>query len=276
MKATELTSINRTIDFHYRTNRAIAIVTILVMVGGALSQLLSDQGWGESILWGVGAGVSIFLTWAVCRELDPDRASSSFVAAGLALVGLVFWGLPRLGAALWLIMVMRVVNRTTGLTAGVLDSLAVLGLGSWLSLSGNWGYGTINAVAFLIDSQLPPRARRQLIPAVLAVTITLTIALMGGEPPWEGRPSMLGGLIGLALSALFLPVILTARHLESVGDRSQQPLEPIRVQAAQMLALLTGVETLIVGGTAAIGALLPLWAAVLGASIFRLYLVVKS
>jgi hypothetical protein len=250
-------------------------VTILVMVGGALLQLLFGRRWGESILWGVNAGLSVFLTWALCREVDPDHALSAFVAAGLALVGLFLWGLPRLTAALWLVMVMRVVNRTTGLAAGLLDSLAVLGLGSWLSLDGNWGYGVITALAFFLDSRLPQRVRRQLVATALAVAATVTIAIVGGKLPWEGPPSVLGGLIGLALSALFLPVILSARHLESVGDRSQEPLEPTRVQAAQVLALLTAVETVTVGGTAAIGALLPLWSAVLGAWIHWLYLVVK-
>jgi hypothetical protein len=86
---------------------------------------------------------------------------------------------------------------------------------------------------------------------------------------------VLGGLIGLALSALFLPVMLSARHVESVGDRSQEPLKPIRVQAAQVLALLTAVETITLGGTATLGTLVPLWAALLGASIYWLYLVVK-
>ncbi|MGD8968241.1 MAG: hypothetical protein PVI07_12095, partial [Anaerolineae bacterium] len=141
MKISDVTSINRAIDFNYPSNRAIAIVTILVVVGGAFSELLSGGGWGESILWGVNAGLSVFLTWALCRELDPDHALSAFVAVGLALVGLVLWGLPRLAVILWMIMVMRIVNRTTGLAAGLLDSLAVLGLGSWLSLEGNWGYG---------------------------------------------------------------------------------------------------------------------------------------
>jgi hypothetical protein len=174
-----------------------------------------------------------------------------------------------------MIMVMRIVNRTTGLAAGLLDSLAVLGLGSWLSLEGNWGYGVITAVAFLLDDQLPRRVRRQLIPTALAVAATVTIAIVGGELPGEGPPSVLGGLIGLALSALFLPVMLSARHVESVGDRSQEPLKPIRVQAAQVLALLTAVETITLGGTATLGTLVPLWAALLGASIYWLYLVVK-
>jgi hypothetical protein len=275
MKISDVTSINRAIDFNYPSNRAIAIVTILVVVGGAFSELLSGGGWGESILWGVNAGLSVFLTWALCRELDPDHALSAFVAVGLALVGLVLWGLPRLAVILWMIMVMRIVNRTTGLAAGLLDSLAVLGLGSWLSLEGNWGYGVITAVAFLLDDQLPRRVRRQLIPTALAVAATVTIAIVGGELPGEGPPSVLGGLIGLALSALFLPVMLSARHVESVGDRSQEPLKPIRVQAAQVLALLTAVETITLGGTATLGTLVPLWAALLGASIYWLYLVVK-
>jgi hypothetical protein len=276
MKMSDLTSIGRTIDFDYPSNRAIAIVTFIVTVGGALLQFLSGGRWGESILWGVNAGVGIFLTWALCRELDPDHALSAFVAAGLALLGLGFCGLPRLTVILWLVMVMRVVNRTTGLAAGLLDSLAVLGLGSWLSLQENWSYGAINALAFLLDSRLPRRVPRQLIFAVLALMATLTIALVGVERLWEGPPSVLGGLIGLALSALFLPVILTARDLESVGDRSQEPLEPTRVRAAQLLALLTGVEIFIEEGAAAVGALAPLWAAVLGASMYWLYLVVKS
>jgi hypothetical protein len=75
----------------------------------------------------------------------------------------------------------------------------------------------------------------------------------------------------VALSAACVPVILSTRTLESVGDRSQEPLEPARVQAAQVLALMTGVEAGFAGGAAAIGALLPLWAAALGASITWLY-----
>jgi hypothetical protein len=276
MKLSDMSSIGRTLDLDYPSNRAIAVVTMVVMVGATLFQRLSGGGWVESILWGINAGLSIFLTWALCRELDPDHALSAFVAAGLAFVGLVLWGLPRLLVILWLIAVMRVVNRTTGLAAGALDSLAVLGLGSWLSLGGDWGYGGINALALFLDSQLPRRSPRQLIFAALGVTVSLAIALVGVEPLWEGRPSVPGGLIGLALSAVFLPVIVSARHLESVGDQSPEPLEPTRVQAAQVLALLTGVGTLVVEGTAAIGPLVPLWAAILGASIFRLYPVVES
>jgi hypothetical protein len=86
---------------------------------------------------------------------------------------------------------------------------------------------------------------------------------------------VVGGLTGLAVSVLFLPVLLSARRLESVGDRSQEPLEPIRVQAAQVLALLTAVEAAILGGTAAISLLLPLWAAVVGALLYCFYLAVK-
>ena len=92
-----LTTVGRAIDLSYPTNRAIAIVTGVVMVGGTLSQLLSEGGWGQSLVSGANAGLSVFLTWALCRELDPDHAVSAFVAVGLALIGLLGPAAPGRG-----------------------------------------------------------------------------------------------------------------------------------------------------------------------------------
>jgi len=280
----KLTTVGRTIDLRYPTNRAIAIVTGVVLVGGTLFQLYAETGWFQSIVWGFNAGLTVFLTWALCRELDPDHAMSAFVAVGLAILGLLYWGLPRLSVAFWLILVARVVNRSTGLPAGILDSLAVPGLGIWLSLDGNWTYGALSVLALFVDSQIPEGAgcrvpegvgRRQLILAGLAAITTAAAAAVAGRPAEGTTLTMSGGLIGLAVSILFLPVILSVRHVESVGDRSGAPLLPRRVQAAQLLALAAGCAAPLVGalvsGTAAVVALVPLWAAILGASAHWLY-----
>jgi hypothetical protein len=136
-----LTTVGRLIDLRYPTNRAIAIVSFLITPGTALLQRPSGVTWVQNALWGAQAGLSVFLAWVLCRELDPDHDLSAFVAVGLALGGLFLWRLPRLAVLLWLILVLRVINRTSGLTAGILDSLTTLGLGIWLSFGGNWGYG---------------------------------------------------------------------------------------------------------------------------------------
>jgi len=281
----KLTTVGRTIDLRYPTNRAIAIVTGIALVGGTVFQLYAATGWFQSIAWGVNAGLTVFLTWALCRELDPDHAMSAFVAVGLALLGLRYWGLPLLSVAFWLILVARVVNRSTGMPAGILDSLAVPGLGIWLSLDGNWAYGAISVLALFLTSQLPEGAGRrltegagegQLVLAGLAAAATAAAAAVAPRPAEGVTLTASGALIGLAASILFLPVILSARHVESLGDRSGAPLWPRRVQAAQVLALGAGLAAALVGGIDAVGALAPLWAAILGASAHWLYRWAKS
>jgi hypothetical protein len=276
MKMTDITAIGRPIDPDYPTNRAIAIVTLMAMVVGALWKGLSGTAWGASVMWGVQAGLTVFLAWAFCRELDPDHPMAAFVAVALILPAIYLWNLPQLGVIFWLLIVVRVVNRIAGPPAGLLDALGLLGLGGWLSLQGNWGFGVITALAFFLDSQLPERARRHVIFALLSVIVTVVTAFVGSDPAGQGAPSLAGGLIALALSLLFLPVLLAARTVESVCDQTGEPLSPARVQTAQALALLAGVEVAVLGGPAAVTALAPLWAATLGASIIWLYANLRS
>jgi hypothetical protein len=276
MELRKLTTLGRPIDPSYPTNRAIVVVTFAVMIAGLHLKRLTGSVWGESVMWGIQAGLAVFLAWSLCREIDPDHSLSAFVAAGLALVGLFLWELPYFLALFWLVMVMRVVNRTAGVPAGPLDALAVLMLGGWLSLRGNWGYGILTALAFWLDSVLPPATLRHLAFAAVALAVTVAVALLGPVARWDEAPSLVGGLIGLGISAVFLPVVVSAGRVESVGDQTREPLEPIRVQGAQVVALLTGIEVAVLGGLAGLGALMPLWAAVLGAWIYSLFLAVKS
>ncbi len=271
MNRQAITTIGRPIDPSYPTNCAIAILALVVILVGALWQRLSGAAWLAGALWGARAGLAVFLTWALCRELDPDHPLAAFVAAALALLSLYLWDLPQLGLALWILIIVRLVSRTVGLPAGLLDALGLLGLAGWLSLRTHWGYGVITAIAFLLDSQLPDRARRHLIFALLAAIVTVVTALLGAAPAGPGALSLLGGLIALALSLLFLPVLLAARSLQSVGDQTGEPLIPVRVQAAQVLALLAGVQAAFLGGPASLTALSPLWAAALGATISWLH-----
>lgn len=267
MKINTLTTLGRPIDLRYPTNRAIAVGSLLVMFGAVILRRAAGGTWTESTLWGTQAGLSVFLAWALCRELDPDHNGSAFLAAGLCLGGLVLWGLPRLTVVFWLIVVLRVVNRTMGVPAGVLDSLGMLGLGIWLSLQGNWGYGIITSVAFFLDSRLPDRAPGQLIFALLGIAATVAATIVGEDSLWDGGPHLGSTLIALTVSILLLPVIRDARSLKAVGDQTGKRLEPHRVQAAQLIALIIGVETAFLGGIPALAALIPLWAAVLGASV---------
>ena len=127
----KLTGIGRPLDFKYPGNWEIFFLTLTVTVFGIGLQLVWGLGGFRAVLWGLGAGLSVFLTWALGRELDPDTIVSDFIAVGLTLIGLFIWGIPSLIFLFWLILAVRILNRTTGKAATILDSLGLIALGAW-------------------------------------------------------------------------------------------------------------------------------------------------
>jgi hypothetical protein len=268
VKQSKITSIGRPLDFNYPTNRAISILSAVVLVATTLLQLFAGKELFTAWFWGVGAGVTVFLAWALCRELDPDHDLSAFAAAGLAVVGLFVFGLANLGRLFWLLLAVRVVNRTTGLPATIVDSLAVIGLSGWLVYNGNWGFGVLTVMAFLLDSQLTPPHKQQVLFAGLSALSTVATVLLKG-PLWPDAGFSWGaGLIALGFSAVFIPVILWSSTLKSMEDESGEGLKPMRVQAAQVLALIAGIEIALWNGAPGLRSMMPLWATVIGATIY--------
>ena len=162
---------------------------------------------------------------------------------------------------LWLLLVLRLVNRTVGLPAKPLDSLAVLGLGAWLTWQGYWMVGLVTAVAFLLDGLLSPPLRYHLFVSGLAFVATVVLSIFHGDMAMESGPTMPVVISSVVMAGLFLVVIATSREVQAVGDATGEPLNPRRVQAAQVLALLTALLFAWWAGASGVVALLPLWAA---------------
>jgi hypothetical protein len=271
MKLTDLTALGRTpIDPSYPTNRAIAALALVVAIAGTIVQLLSGVALLESVLWGIGAGFLPFLTWALGRELDPDHDLSAFVGAGLVLIAFLLPDMPSLLVIFWLLLVLRLVNRTVGLPAKPLDSLAVLGLGAWLTWQGYWMIGLMTAAAFLLDGLLSPPLRTHLFLSGLALIATVVLSIFHGGMAMESGPTMPFAISSLVMAGLFLVVIATSREMKAVGDATGTPLNPRRVQAAQILALLTALIFAWWAGASGVVAVLPLWAAMIGVGLYRL------
>jgi hypothetical protein len=268
MEMRKFTSIGRPIDPNYPTNRVIAILAALVALVATVLKLTTGLALLQSAIWGLSAGLAIFLTWAICRELDPDNDLSAFVAVGWALIGLIFWGLPNAGSLFWILLAVRVVNRTTGLSATLFDSLGVTALGSWLSFQGNWGIGFLTAVAFFLDAQLPSGKQQQMLFAVLSgVVAASALAISNYRFGADGIPLALG--IALLCGGFFWPVFAGSQNMATIADDTGEALNGSRVQSGQILALSAGLEIALWQGTAGLVAMMPLWAAVLGAASYR-------
>jgi hypothetical protein len=270
MRLSDVTALGRPIDPNYPTNRAIAALTIIIIGGGTGVQLLIGTAWLESIQWGIGAGLSVFLAWALARELDPDHDLSAFWGAGLMLIGLFFFDLPSLLMLFWLLIVLRILNRTSGLSARVLDSLVLLVLGGWLTWQGQWMAGLMTTVAFVLDGWLVTPLRRHRFFAGLALVATVALAVFNGNIAMENGPSLTTVAPAVVVSGLFVLVIVAAREIKSVGDETNEWLNPRRVQAGQIVALVTALLAAWWEGKLGVVALLPLWAAMFGAALYQL------
>ena len=273
MHLRKVSAIARPVDLRYPTNRAIAVLVVVVVVGESVRQLLMGTAWVACGRLGMGLGLAVFLAWAICREIDPDRDLSAFVAAGLALVGTATCGLPGLGILFWLLLSVRIVNRTTGLPATRLDSLGVLSLAAWLSVSGTWQFGVIATIPFLLDATMAPQHQRHLAFGIVTFVVAATAAIWSGVVRSLSAAHLMSGAAALILCLLFVPVIRSAGSVRSLADDTQQRLSPSRVRAGQMFALLAGVTAAFWVGTEGLLLLLPLWAAVVGAAGF---LITKS
>jgi hypothetical protein len=270
MKLTAITSLARPLDLTYPTNKAIAVLSLLVFGGGGtLVWMAGSSSVLGSVSKGFIAALAFFLAWAIARELDPDYDLSAFVAAGLALIGMIFWGLPRILVLLWVLLMARLVNRTTGLPARRLDSVALLVLAGWLTFTGSIFVGLITALAFFLDSRLPKPQHQHVLFAGMQMLIVGISVYVNGFAVGDGTVALTGAGAVVLISVLFLVVIMDSKDVRAGGDQTGDVLDPVRVQSAQVLALSTALLSTVWNGTPGIVAILPLWAAILSTAVYR-------
>jgi len=271
MELSKLTALGRPLDPKYPPTLGISLLTLSVMAGGCIVHLLQTGTWSKSILWGIGSGLYVFLAWALCREIDPDHDLSAFAAAAFALITLFIWGFYGLGISFWLLLAIRIINRTTGLPATILDSSVLLGLGAWVTFQTNWGYGALTIAAFALDSCLEPKHRRQIIFAGLSAVITISAVCQNKLSFDFNLNQETIGIVVIA-SAVFLFLILGSKNISSKADVTGEHLNPVRVQAGQMFTLLAGINAVLWNGASGVKQTAPIWAAGAGAVLYCFYL----
>jgi hypothetical protein len=253
----------RPLDPAYPTNKAVLLFAPVVFLLGALYAYFGGAGLVDILLAGLNASLLLFFTWALTRELTPDDNAAAFVAVGIALVAWPRVGLQSILTLAAILVVARLINRSTGKAATLLDAVLVtvgMGVMAWFS---SWMFGVIGALAFLLDAMLPvagTQARRCRHFAFAGVLVGVTAArlIMGVEPlrvpahlPVWG---LIAGLCGLAIWLYPRP--------RSVGDVDRERLVHARVRGALALGLVSAVLLSIDDGVS-LFRIVGLWACVL-------------
>lgn len=271
------TSLFRAYDLRLTSNR---VILLLSAAGGALGFALGLVGspdvWPAFGRAAVGV-VTPFAAAAVAKELDPDHPLSAVLAAALALPAV--WVAPpqSLPALLWLVLLLRFVNRSTGLAPKATDALSLLLLAGWLL----WRdgplfpglrfasplFGVITGAVLVLDARLSNGRRAHAVlggaAIVAAVAYWIANATRFGSLPHD---TWLGVVLLVAAVAL-IGVILSCTVVLMPGDATGRPLDSSRFQAAQIVALGVGLSFASWHGNAGAALFVALWAALVGAAV---------
>ena len=176
-------SVTRPLDPERFTDR----LALLALFGfGAAGFILG--GWAE----GVRAGLAAYLSWALCREIDPDHPASANLAAlagGALALGLE----THAGVLFVMLLVVKVMVGSSGLSPARWEA-AALGLGAVVfagTLNGWWAGLAMTSALFLDTLSYPmAAAAHRWIAGAVGVGTSVFFALLGSsEPVWRSHLS---------------------------------------------------------------------------------------
>ena len=254
------TSIARVLDPRYPTNRAVLLLLAPAAgIAGAMA-LLRGSGLPEiahSALFGMAAALA---GWAFARELAPDLERLAFLSMLLtfgAFLTVESSSLLLLFTAQFLV---RIVNRSVGLPARVIDSAFVAGLTVWTTWAGSFpGLALVGALAFGLDASMKERFRRHWIFAGICLAAAgLSLDRQGQWWLPESLSATVAGLL-LIVGVGYGLAMWRIRRVTSPADVTGTPLSSTRVLAGMAVGLLSGLQAL-ARGQAGLEAAALVWA----------------
>jgi hypothetical protein len=245
---------------------------VAAVVGGLVVLAIEIDRSGsltEALRPAVNAGVTVFLAWAIAREIDPDEARTANLAAVLAVGARVVAGPGNLAALVMLLLATRIVLRSTGVAPTLLDCFVFLPAGAFVAgrtVTG-WMAALVLAYAIARDRRLPDPAGRKSLVAAFVVSATASAGVIlaeAFEPGWSGPEAW---PLGLAAAGLVAGLALPGYIPMSRADYTDEMLDFFRLRSARWILIGGSLLTAIVGGGAAVGGISAVWMVLVAATL---------
>ena len=275
MALERISGIGRPLSFKHLTNRAIIIFVALVFILGTLTKLVMGDSLVVSVVWAFGAAASIFFAWAIARELDPDSNVSALISATLMLAALFFVGLPALLTLFWFLLVIRILNRITGIAPKPLDLAVVIILAVVLSWQELWLYCLMTSLILYINSWIDGEKRKGISLFVIVLSLGVVSAFLGNASFTTIEISADAIVIVTLFTLLYIPVICTRTKLKSLTDITKEPVSVFRMRVTRITVVVVGILVAIIQGYSGFNDLIPLWTSIGGIIIWNIYKLIK-
>lgn len=262
------TSIARPVDPRYSTNRALLILLPLLALASAGLGVFIELDRGAVSL-ALGTLLAGFAAWALTRELAPDDDAAAFVALALSWPAYLFFRTGSVLLPFVALFLVRIVNRSTGVPARMLDTVAILGFCIWAAISLEQNLILlIAAAAFSLNATLREPQHYQFLAAAVCLGVFGWL-LADGASLVSGYLTARDWSIVAIVAAAILLVIRENGEPHSVCDAHAQPLDASRVNAGLAIGFLLAVQALVTDGRAA-WLETPIWACLIAVPVSML------
>jgi len=266
----KFTSLARPLDFSYRSNQFIAALSLTAILFGSGFQLATGNMLLYSTLWGLQLGFSVFLTWALAREIDPDFPSSAAAASLLAIGTGFFLPSPALGVLFWFLIASRLLNRSTGVNPKLFDYFSFTALSIWQTIDSSALYGFLGCIVLILDYFIGKKFKCPVLSAGLLLAFSFYWLFTSNQSLQFSFPDyrIISGLLILGIT--FLLVVYRSKSVETSCDISTDLLSPLRVQTCQIINLTAPVLGLLLLRENLLWDLIPILTAIAAVSLNNL------
>lgn len=256
--------LGRPIDLQDTATRFALLGSIVAMAAVTAWQIMGNIDVMDAAMGGVGAGLGFLFSFMLAQELDPDRKMGGVIGGILTFVATLYLGEGNIIVVLWLLFVLRMLNRTSGSRHKIGDNVIIIGTAAWLGTQGFWLYPLITASVYALETQIPGGYFRSWYLAGLA----LCTCFFADFNFLVQNLSMVYVYLMCATFIIFLPEIRAAVFTEAKGDRNNKRINPRRLQMAQGVFLMIVVALAYLHGDSQAQSLIPAFMAAIGCGLY--------
>jgi hypothetical protein len=265
MKIYRVTRLLRPFDLSQTSNR----IVLFGIAASGVASLMWDLVMGDSLDFvdGLWVAAASFLSWAIARELDPDRPGTATLAMTLAAVAVILgpWQTSLVISAA-AVLGLRVLAGTVGGYLKPIDLAVFVGLAVFAGMRIEGWVVVLLLVLGVLDSRPPGYA--------LAIPVMLLGAAVSGFIMDAGLPDnpmadevYLWGLIAITA----IPLAIRAVRIRTRTDIFDHPIRWPNVRAARVMAGFVVIGGLLASDADSVVLLTPVLAGLVATALVRTF-----
>jgi len=277
MSHNNIFTLMRTIDVKYLANQLIIIITIFSLIFGFLINYYITNNFLESLFLGLIIAVITFLSWSLNRELYPQSEYAAIVSGILVVIFLPWYKIiPSIILfLLWFIIILRLINQTTGLKSTFIDRLVILSLTITTSYFFSWIFLIFILIIFPLNYRFT-KEKNDIIFILIAIFLTPIIIFYQEIFYNQNNLNFQNGFIIFLITILFLIFMWLNKDKKIICDYSNKKVPFNRIFSAQIISVFIIIGYILWFGDESIILLLPVWCIFISSIIFSFISQIKK